>query len=239
MPWHVKTTGNYTTSTPVYNYPDQDGIDNCFMAWNILSARGWTRNAVAGLLTCVAFESGYNPWQWQNDHIFASTTVDYDNYPGSVGYGLVQWTPASYMNHDYYTNKGERPNKYINNPQSVNLTGYGPNFSDIPGNVNDGTAQLVYLDSYGWVGQYFDSHNYYGHLVPNFQDFKTSTLPASDLCEAWTQNFERAGGSYDPTQRSRRQALAPELYQLLGGTPPASPFPAWLLMKWRQDNMRR
>ncbi len=238
MSWHCKSSGGYTTNTPVTRYPDADGIDNCIEIWNTLSARGWTANAVAGMLTCAAFESGYNPWRWEADHIFQnSAAADADNYPGSYGYGLLQWTPASYMNAAYYAARGVRPNKYINNPHSINLPGYGPNYIDTPGSTLDGRAQMIYLDTYGYVGSYYNSGGTYGNMEPTFADFKASTRPASDLCEVWVTNFERP---QDPSgNRPARQALAPLLYDLISGVPPTKALPIWLLFKMRENNFRR
>ena len=241
MPWHCKATGGYTTSVPVYNYPDSDGMDNCLQIYGILNQLGWTVNAVCGLLTCIAFESGYNPWRWENNHLFTEAGIDADNYPGSYGYGLLQWTPASYMNAAYYGYWGSRPNKYIKNPHATNKAGYGPNFSDKPGNTFDGYAQMKYLDDYGYVGQYFRNSSYpaYADIAPTYAQYKASTAAASDLCETWVVNFERP---QDPTgNRTYRQNLALALYNYLSLVPPPTPdepstFPVWLLFKMREAN---
>lgn len=50
-----------------------------------LTSKGWTKNAVAGLLGNLQAESSMNPGRWQSE--------DVGNNSG--GYGLVQWTPAS------------------------------------------------------------------------------------------------------------------------------------------------
>ena len=252
MGWHCKATGGYTTSVPVYNYPDSDGLDNCDQIYYILKNRGWSTNAFCGLITCIAFESGYNPWCWEGSGYsrFADQTAannDQIGIPATdvsyYGYGLVQWTPASYGNIRYKQIHGTEPNKYQVNPYAINIPGYGPNFNSAPGSLYDGYAQMIYLDDYGWVGQYYDSGNYYGHLEPTYAGFKISTRPASDLCETWTQNFERADGTYDPAKRAKRQALATELYNHYNGKPvlqpdypPGAGFPVWLLFKMRDLN---
>lgn len=238
MGWHCKSTGGYTTSTPVYNYPDANGIDNCLMIWNVLQARGWTANATAGLLTCAAFESGYNPWRWENNHILSQAGADADAYPGSYGYGLLQWTPASYNNAAYIAARGGHPNKYIANPYAINKAGYGPNFSDVPGNINDGAAQMAYLDDYGYVGQYYRNSSYpaYADVAPTFAQYKASTASAADLAECWVVNFERPANPAN--NRSLRNALAPYLYNLITSAP-VQRFPVWLLFKIRDNNFGR
>lgn len=58
---------------------------NASYIWWFLSQRGWTANAVAGMLGNMEVESSINPFIWQN--------LDEGNFEG--GFGLVQWTPAT------------------------------------------------------------------------------------------------------------------------------------------------
>lgn len=243
MGWHCKATGGYTTGSPVYNYPDADGQDNCLQIYGILNQLGWTVNAICGLLTCAAFESGYNPWRWEANHILSEAGADADAYPGSYGYGLLQWTPASYNNAAYMAaHSGAHPNKYIANPNALNKAGYGPNFSDKPGSQFDGYAQMLYLDDYGYVGQYFRNSSYpsWADVAPTFAQYKASTAAASTLCETWVVNFERPANPNN--NRAYRQALATELFNWLSGVIPPIPdtpggkFPVWLLFKMREVN---
>lgn len=53
--------------------------------YNYLSSKGWTLNAISGLLGNMQSESAINPGRWQSE--------DVGNLSG--GYGLVQWTPAT------------------------------------------------------------------------------------------------------------------------------------------------
>lgn len=62
---------------------------NATYIYNYCSARGWTMNAICGMLGNLQRESTINPGIWQN--------LDEGNT--SLGFGLVQWTPASnYLN---------------------------------------------------------------------------------------------------------------------------------------------
>ncbi len=62
---------------------------NAVYIYKALSERGWTLNAIAGLLGNMQYESSINPGRWQSDSVGST---------GS-GYGLVQWTPATkYIN---------------------------------------------------------------------------------------------------------------------------------------------
>jgi surface antigen len=59
--------------------------DNAQYVFDYFFDQGWTAEAICGMLGNMQWESHINPGVWQN--------LDYGNY--NVGYGLVQWTPAS------------------------------------------------------------------------------------------------------------------------------------------------
>lgn len=62
---------------------------NASYIWAYLKNKGWSMNAVAGILGNMQSESAINPGRWQSDDV------------GNLddGYGLVQWTPATkYIN---------------------------------------------------------------------------------------------------------------------------------------------
>lgn len=69
------------TSEPISN--DQEA-KNAEYIYKYLYAKGWTLNAVCGVLGNMEYESGINPGRWQGDKV-------------NVGpaYGLVQWDPYS------------------------------------------------------------------------------------------------------------------------------------------------
>ena len=59
--------------------------NNARYIWNYLGSRGWSINAVAGMLGNMQTESSINPGIWQS--------LKEGNTSG--GFGLVQWTPAT------------------------------------------------------------------------------------------------------------------------------------------------
>lgn len=59
---------------------------NARYVWQYLRLKGWSRNAVAGMLGNMETESTINAGIWQNLS---------DGSDLSLGFGLVQWTPAS------------------------------------------------------------------------------------------------------------------------------------------------
>ena len=71
------SSNNYLTESQMQN--------NASLVYSFLSARGWTANAIAGVLGNMESESNINPGLWQS--------LDYGNMSG--GFGLVQWTPAT------------------------------------------------------------------------------------------------------------------------------------------------
>lgn len=50
-----------------------------------LTPKGWTKNAVCGMLGNMQSESAINPARWQGDNVGDTAN----------GFGLVQWTPAT------------------------------------------------------------------------------------------------------------------------------------------------
>lgn len=180
MAWHVKATGAYSGS---------DAEDNANMIYSILSGKGWTKNAIAGLLGNIQAESGLNPWRWQGDNVQSTTNSPWKNH----GYGLTQFTGAG---------------KYINNASSY--TGYGPNFSDKTGSQNDGTAQMLFLN---------DNADYYktSAYPLTYSQYKTSTLSPSYLGAAWVKNYERPADQSSSVLQYRGQ-LAENWYTVIGGS---------------------
>lgn len=83
--------GSYWTNT----YDSSNALsqsqmeENALYIYNYLTDKGWTLNAICGLLGNTQTESTHNPGRWENE--------DVGNLSG--GYGIVQWTPATnYLN---------------------------------------------------------------------------------------------------------------------------------------------
>lgn len=83
-----------------YNIPVEDMKPNARYIYQYLRNKGWSLNAIAGLLGNVQVESKMSPWSWQgtiegsiiNDD--ESHSLNMEVLAGkSPGYGLVQWTP--------------------------------------------------------------------------------------------------------------------------------------------------
>lgn len=58
---------------------------SAFYIYSALTDKGWTPEAISGLLGNLQHESSINPGRWQSDDVGNA----------SMGYSLVQWTPSS------------------------------------------------------------------------------------------------------------------------------------------------
>lgn len=178
--WYAKPTGGYAQDSP-------EALANMQAMADLLTARGWTLNAVAALAGNIGGEGGYNPWRWQSDSIPSVNDSPWTNR----GYGLVQFTPGG---------------KYINAAQSY--PGYGPNFSDQSGLATDGQAQVLFVDE---QADYYSTSAY----PLSYAEFKASTESTDYLTAAWMHNYERPA-SYD-TLPARQAAAAYWFTVLTGG----------------------
>lgn len=188
MSWHAKAVGSYVRSS-------EEAKENARLIWGILGNRGWTVEAVSGLLGNMDRESGYNPWRWQGDKIGSSSGAPWTN----KGYGLTQFTPA---------------NKYIGNAKEI--PGYGPNFSDKAGKESDGYAQIIYLDEYG---DYYQT----GAYPLSYTEYKSSTEDPGYLALAWLYNYERPADPASTEEIRRECGLY--WYEILSGEKPIPPTP--------------
>lgn len=80
---------------------EDESKQNWLAFWQFFKAKGWTANAVAGILGNSYFESTVNPNRWEGDVPFAQPVA-------SRGYGLVQWTPWTKII-DWLKEKGYYP----------------------------------------------------------------------------------------------------------------------------------
>lgn len=124
---------------------------NAKFIFNYLRPRGWTINAIAGMLGNMQTESTINSGIWQN----------LDSGNTSLGYGLVQWTPAT---------------KYLDWCDDNGLE---------PSAMESALKRIEYELENGL--QYYPTDNY----PETFKQFKTSTKSAYYLGMAFLLNYER------------------------------------------------
>lgn len=208
MAWNAKIRGGYIRTSI-------EAVENANMIYALLNGKGWTLNAVCGLLGNMGAESGYNPWRWQSDRVGLSTGSPWTN----KGYGFTQFTPGG---------------KYINSPDAKSAPGYAPNFSDKSGSPSDGYAQIIFVDAHA---DYYQTSEY----PESYADFKTSMETPQYLAKAWLYNYERPA---DPEATEEARAENAEYwYTVLSGGPPPDPpdppgphhsnrkMPLWMYLK--------
>ena len=193
MAWSVAPYGMFANSSVEAN-------NNARLIQSQLSSYGYSFNAICAVLGNIGHEGGYNPWCWQiqgatpsASDILASTDTYYINNSTGHAYGLFQFDPAG---------------QYVNNASAKTLVQFGVNFIDIAGNVDDGFAQIYYMNFLS--GGYIPTASY----PLSFDDFKASTASVAYLTEAWMYNYERG------TWSNQRLVNAEYWYNHLSPTPP-------------------
>lgn len=223
--WYAKPSGGYTMKST-------EGTANILMMTDYFRTKGYTDEAIAGLIGNAYAESSLNPWRWQSDYIHLNG-----------GYGLFQYTPAS---------------GYIDG--CTHLQGYSPNMSvteqTTGATPQDGLAQCICFAentlskwvsscwrTYWSTTQYADLYAYrqtvlntWGNGTRIYHD----DYPAINDVYAATfvilACFEGALHGLDYFE-SVRVPYAEQAYEIIHGHP-VQKFPVWLLLKWREKNMK-
>lgn len=134
---------------------EEESKKNWLAFWQFFKAKGWTANAVSGILGNSYYESTVNPNRWEGDIPFAQPVA-------SRGYGLVQWTPWTKII-DWLTEKGYYPDvskfgvgecdriqwEMENNQQWIATTTYPESFRDFSVSTKDPyTLAIEFLANY-------------------------------------------------------------------------------------------
>lgn len=174
---------------------------NAKYIYGYLKPRGWSINAICAMLGNMETESTINPSIWQN--------LDEGNT--SLGYGLVQWTPATKFL-DWCSNN------------SLSITHIDSALARIEWEVVNG-EQWIKTTEFPF----------------SFNDFKVSTADIAFLTNAFLRNYERPADQEQPVRTAQALAwyavLTGESGSLDdgGGTGTQTPtkqykMPLWLLI---------
>lgn len=206
MTWHAKATGPYT-------HLSQEATDNAQeIATILIDEFGWTLEAAAGAIGNMYKEVQLNPWRWESNHLLTKQQA-IDGYvpPGwnySPGYGLIGWTPArKYQINNASTSGGVI---WFPNYDQESYPGYGPNWSDVPGNVNDGAAQVRLLATAMSRGSGNIWIHHSGHVSAS-EYIQINTTPEYAAQEFWYGAENSAG----PESIPERQGYARDYYDWL------------------------
>lgn len=135
---------------------------NAVYIWWYLSQRGWTLNAVAGMLGNMQVESTINPGIWES--LTDNPQTFYNEYGRYPGYGLVQWTPYTKLT-DWADNQG-----------------YGNTHMDVQ-------LERIIWEQTNENGQFYSADTQYAGMT--FTDFKESTLTPYELGMIFLVCYER------------------------------------------------
>lgn len=153
---------------------------NAFYIHTYLRARGWTTNAIAGMLGNMQVESSINPGRWQND--------DVGNY--ELGYGLVQWTPptkyTNWCTENGYDDPSEMDNalnriiyELASGLQWIPTNSYNMSFGEFAtSNLSPSELAKVFLLNYERpADQSTSAQNYRGGLANSWYLYLTGSEP--------------------------------------------------------------
>ncbi len=203
MPFVAKSTGAYARQSA-------EALQNAKAICDTLIPKGWTKEAICGMLGNIESESGYNPFRWQSD-ILLPVGDSRINYQNGHAYGLCQFDPAG---------------KYINNASGY--AGYAPNYSNRQGSVTDGHAQMLYIND---NADYIPTASY----PLTFAQYKAATIDnytIDYLTRTWFYCYER--GTWD----NNRVTAANYWWSVLQTYHPHGNIPIWLLFKIKEVNNR-
>ena len=195
--WHGVQDPSYSYSWTTWDSQGnvtfaQQAIDNAWAAWYRYNMNGWSDAAIAAVVGMQAWESGINPWRWQNNVTLAytDTTGRYDDTINGIsnthGYGLPQWTPQAVYSDPvgYFQRKGETiPSNWASFYSSSDFqASFSPHYSDVVGNAKDGDAQCQLINFLGQQSYFYfrrggtqnPRHYTYGYMP--FADFKTANI---------------------------------------------------------------
>ena len=149
-------------SKNAYLTMDEMKINATYVA-QFLLARGWTLNAITGMLGNMQTESNINPRIWQN----------LDSGNTSLGFGLVQWTPATKL--ISWCNEN------------------GLSYTDIDAQLNRIIWELENKK------QYYKTDSY----PLTFKEFSVSTETPEYLAYAFLNNYERPADRNQPNRQTQ------------------------------------
>ena len=153
---------------------------NAAYIWRYLAPRGWSIGAVAGMLGNMETESTINPAIWQN--------LDAGNT--SLGYGLVQWTPAT---------------KYLDWCAARGLE---------PSSMDSALARIEWELENG--EQFYPTDKY----PMTFAEFKISNKRPELLADVFLLNYERPADQDQPRRGTQAREWYQYLGQLDVGSEP-------------------
>ena len=155
---------------------------NAKYIFSYLTSKGWTLNAIAGLLGNLQAESSINPGRWQSDNVGNT----------SNGYGLVQWTPATkyfdWCSERGYSDPSEMDNNLAriiyeveNSLQWISTNSYTLSFKDFTTSIlpTSELAKAFLLNYERPADQSSTVQEYRGSLANNWYSYLSGETPSN------------------------------------------------------------
>lgn len=180
-----KYYGNqFTSSQPLTG---EEMYANANYIYKVLTEKGWSKNAICAMLGNMQAESSINPGRWQSDDVGNT----------SLGYGLVQWTPAT----KYFA--------WIESSDYNNLSTINAKTKD-PSDMDVNLSRILYEVENGiqWIPT--SNHHY------TFKEFTTSDKSVVELAKAFLLNYERPADQSESVQ-AYRASNAEQWYSVVTG----------------------
>lgn len=169
-------------------------------------AEGWNKASIAGMLGNMERESTMSPCLWEG--------LDQGNM--SVGFGLVQWTPASLM-HNWANSEGRDPT-----------------------DINAQIDRIIYEKANGL--EWYTSNDGFPHALPEtWDEYISSSKTPEELAEIFMENYERPHRDYLFLQERQENARYWYNSNIWDGSPidPPTPTVDYYTINRHSTNMRR
>lgn len=220
MTWYAKPKGGYEYST-------NEGKSNIFEMYDYFKVKGYTDEAIVGIIANASAESGLNPWRWQGDV-----------YNQNGGYGLFQYTPAR---------------QYIE--EAVNVPYYSPNLSvteATPGaTLYDGIAQMDVFHNnrlhkwsdYCWrsywdTTEYADLYSVRNYILTTYGNGSSLSMEQfSNITSVYYATFAFLACFEGPAVPNMdvRYSYAKDIYEIITGKRPITKrkkMPIWMYLRY-------
>ncbi len=162
---------------------------NARYIYEYLSDKGWTKEAICGLLGNIQQESWFNPGDWQKLNNI------------KLGYGLVQWDDATKFL-DWAELNVKSANKLANNE---------------PNKLMDLELEfLIHSSQSKTKREWLATKGYGSPYKMTYQNYIQSTASAGDLALVFHASYERS--SDDEGKLNQRKEWANKWYELIGNT---------------------
>lgn len=171
-----KSVGKYVSKSQVTSadraLTEEEMQKNARYIWQYFGSKGWSLNAVAGMLGCMQEESTINPGRRQ---------MGWDSLPPDQrGYSLVQWTPAqNYF--DWCTRNNLKRDDIDTALKRIDY--------ELEKKIQYYTTTGIAINAKDYHGPEYDFRKY--PYPKTFESYSTETYPPEAMCYAFLYCYER------------------------------------------------